>query len=72
MARLTAQLPGQAPLVPVDQVEALLKALADRYRVARNAHESGEAGVVARFNRGVHVEFRWKGDDVLRLPLDTP
>lgn len=64
VARLTADVSG-APLVPEDQLEALLRKLADRYLEARKGSESGEAGLVARFNRGQHSEFRWKGDEVL-------
>jgi hypothetical protein len=59
------RVPGEEPLVAEDQLESLLRKLADRYGMARKGSESGEAGIVARFNRGHHAEFRWKGDEVL-------
>jgi hypothetical protein len=48
-----------------EQLVALVRKLRERYAAAEKGRESGSAEVVAHFNRGVHVNFRWKGDEVL-------
>jgi hypothetical protein len=55
VARLTM---GDDPLVPEGTVEAMLKALADKHKGARDRRESFEITIVARGHDGRHRELR--------------
>lgn len=41
----------------------LLRRWTARIRLAKEHHESAEIKIAHRWNRGEHVEFRWRGDD---------
>jgi hypothetical protein len=45
------------------ELAALLKRLADRYQIAKERRETGEATIRVKFHRGAHDQFRWNADE---------
>ena len=58
------------PLIPEAELEALLYALVERYRAARERLESFQASIAMRAHEGRHREFRW--DEERRLTPPRP
>lgn len=65
VGRLTMPRSDGPPLMPEEKVEALLRALADRLKVAREREDSGEGAVRYSWHGGKFRALRSNADDEL-------